>query len=252
MLNRSPWFLILLCLYFALVSCATDLAERKRQAEASRRLGEGYIVERNFTAAFKELLKAKQLYDKDYFLQSDLGRVYSEKGKPDLAIAHFKRAIELKPDYSEALNNMGTVYLTLQQWDRAISCFNRALDSLLYATPHFALHNLGEAYRGKKDYEHSIDSYKKALQTALRFPEAHRGLGLTYTAMGNHKEAVSSLEKAVQYAPRFAAAYYDLGRAHAGRYDVEKAISAFTKVVELVPDSPLADMALAEMRKLQE
>ena len=250
MLKRS---ILLFCLLvsLSLFSCATDMAMHKDQAEAFRRLGEGYLAEGNSTAALREFLKAEKLYEKDAFLQSDLGFAYFAKEEFDLAIVHFKKALELKPDYSEALNKMGVVYGRLGQWDSAISSFNRALDNLLYATPHVALCNLGEAYRGKKDYERSIDSYGKALKANPRFPTALRGLGLTYMAMGDYEAAISSLEKAVQYAPRFALAYFDLGRAYAGQSATGTAISAFRMVIGLTPDTPLADRALDEIRKLQ-
>ena len=251
MLKRSPLILVFLCLSLCLVSCATDRAERKRQAEASRRLGEAHLAEGNFTGALKELLTAEKLYDKDVFLQNDLGLVYFAKEEFDLAITHFKKALKLKPDYSEARNNLGTVYLRLEQWDNAIECFNRACANLLYGTPHFAQSNLGEAYRGKKDYDLSIAFYKKALKANPRFPTAHRGLGLTYIAMEDYEAAISALKKAVQYAPRFAVAYFDLGLAYTGQFETEKAISAFRKVVGLAPDTPLADRALGEIRKLQ-
>ncbi len=251
MLKRSMLFLSCLFVSLSLFSCATDTAARKNQAEASRRLGEGYLAEGNSTAALREFLKAEKLYENDAFLQSDLGFAYFAKEEFDLAIVHFKKALELKPDYSEALNKMGVVYGRLGQWDNAISSFNRALDNLLYTTPHIALCNLGEAYRGKKDYERSIDSYRKALKTEPRFPTAFRGLALTYMAMGNYEAAISSLGKAIQYAPRFANAYFDLGRAYTGQSETWEAISAFNMVVELAADTPLADMALEEIRKLQ-
>ena len=152
MLKRSPWLLLFLCLSVCLVSCATDRAERREQAKVFRRLGEAHLAEGNITGALKELLKAEKLYEKDAFLQNDLGLAYFGKEEFDLAIAHFKKALELEPDYSEAQNNLGTVYLRLEQWDDAIENFNRAQANLVYATPHFALSNLGEAYRGKKDY----------------------------------------------------------------------------------------------------
>jgi len=252
MLKRSILILFYLFITLCLVSCAARLAERKGKAEASRRVGEGFLAEGDATVALKELLKAERLYDKDPLLQNDLGLAYLAKEQLDLAIAHFKKALELKPDYSEAANNMGVVYLRLEKWEEAIASFNRALDNLLYPTPHFALSNLGEAYRGKKDYGRSIDFYQEALKKEPRFYTAHRGLGLIYMAMGNFKGAISSLRKAIQYAPGFAPAYYDLGRVHARNQDREKAVSAFKKVIELVPDSPLADTALAEIRKLKE
>jgi type IV pilus assembly protein PilF len=244
------------CLFTSLftVSCATDsAATRKQKADVYRHLGEGHLRENNPTAALAELLKAEKIYSKDPLLHYDLGLVYFAKEEFDLAIGHFNKAVALKSDgvYSDALNAKGTVYLRLKQWDKAIACFNQALDNLLYATPQLALSNLGEAYREQKDYEQAIDAYDKALQKSPVFPNAYRGLGLVYMDMGNYEAAVTSLEKAVRHAPNFARAYYDLGLAYVGQYDFQRAMSAFKKVVELAPDSPLADGALAEIRKLQ-
>ena len=248
--------LFLACLFTSLFtcSCASDSAAiRKQKADVYRHLGEGHLRENDPTAALAELLKAEKIYAKDPLLHYDLGLVYFAKEKFDLAIDHFNKAVALKSDgiYSDALNAKGRVYLSLKQWDKAIACFNQALDNLLYATPQLALSNLGEAYREKRDYERAIEAYDKALQESPAFPNAHRGLGLVYMDMGDYEAAVTFLEKAVRYAPNFARAYYDLGLAYTGQYDFQRAMSAFKKVVELVPDSPLADGALAEIRKLQ-
>jgi len=253
MLKRLPWFLLPVCLCFLAVSCATtDMAERERQAKASRRLGEGYLAQGNLNAALKELLRAQELNADDPFLQNDLGLAYFGKGRLDLAIVHFEKALALKADYSEALNNMGAVYVRLEEWDKAIDCSNGALEGVLYANPHLALCNLGDAYRGKKEYGLAMDSYKKALEIQPRYLQAHKGLGLAYMETGDYSAAISSLEKAVECNPRYAPSYYDLGRAYAGsKYNTTKAISAFKKVVELAPESALADEASAQIRRLQ-
>jgi tetratricopeptide (TPR) repeat protein len=228
------------------------MAERKRQSKASRRLGERYLAQGNPTAALKELLHAEELYAEDPFLQNDLGLAYFGKERLDLAIVHFEKALAFKPGYSEALNNMGAVYLRLEQWDKAIDCFKRALEGVLYANPHRALTNLGSAYAGKKEYGLAIDSYKKALKMEPRYFMAHKRLGLAYMATGDYEAAISSFEKAVEHNPRYAPSYYDLGRAYVGsKYNTRKAISSFKKVVELAPGSPLADEASAQIRRLQ-
>ncbi|MBE9581503.1 MAG: tetratricopeptide repeat protein [Proteobacteria bacterium] len=250
--RRFVLYLAFLTICLASVSCASNLAIRKDKAEVARTIGEGYLGEGNVSAALGELLRAEKLYDKDPYLHYALGLAYFAKEEFELAISHFDKAVDLKPDYSEAFNSMGTVYLRLKEWDKAISCFNKARANLLYATSYFALNNLGDAYRGKKSYELAIDFYKKALEDNRRFANAHRGLGLTYLDLGDYEAAVRSLEKAVKYAPGFAPAQYDLGLAYTGRYDTGKAMAAFKKVVALVPDSPLADSALAEIRRLQE
>ncbi len=251
MLKTYKWFLVCSLTALLFASCATDKAQRKEQAAASRRLGEGYLREGNPTAALKALLDAEKLYDKDPFLHYDLGLAYFYKGEPRLAISHLEKAVALKPDYAEAYNAMGGIYGGLEEWDKAISCFNKARDNLLYPTPHIVLSNLGEAYRGKMDYDRAIEAYNEAIKLDPQFPDAHRGLGLTYMDIGDYKNAVASLEKAVQFAPRFALAYFDLGRAYARLYQSDKAVDAFENVLKLVPDTALAEKASAEIKRLR-
>jgi len=71
------------------------------------------------------------------------------------AITHFKKAIELKQNFSEAYNDLGNTYLILSKWDLAIIYFEKALENTLYATPHFAQNNLGQAYYKKGEGAYS-------------------------------------------------------------------------------------------------
>ncbi len=243
----------LLCLsiaFWAVTACAPSLAERKQQAEKARTLGEGYLGERNVSGALEQLLEAEKLDGDDPLIQYDLGLAYFAKGETKMAIVHLQKALALKPDYSEAANAMGTVYLSLEQWDAAIPLLEKAIANLLYATPYYALNNLGDAYREKREYGRAIEFYRKALREDPLFVEAHRGLGLTYMAAGDYGAAVSSLEKALHLAPDFAAARFDLGIAYAAMYEREKAIDAFEKVIALEPESSLADSAIDELKKL--
>ena len=49
------------------------------------------------------------------------GLVHSEKGKLELAIAAYTKAIELKPDYAEAYYNRGGAFLRLGEREKAKS-----------------------------------------------------------------------------------------------------------------------------------
>ena len=94
-----------------LISCTTkNVEEQKAQAEASRNLGEAYLGEGQFRSALKEFLKAETLYPDDYLLQDDIGLAYLYLKDPEQAIPHFKKALELKDDYSPARNNLGNAY----------------------------------------------------------------------------------------------------------------------------------------------
>jgi Tfp pilus assembly protein PilF len=95
---------------FAVACASTDNKQRKKEAEATRDLGEAYLRDRKFTLALKELLKAEKLTPNDHFLQNDLGLVYYYKKLHDKAIVHFKKSLDIKSDYGPAMNNLGNAH----------------------------------------------------------------------------------------------------------------------------------------------
>ena len=239
-------------LVFFLVSCAANLELRKRQEEALRNFGEAYIREGDYTKALRKLLEAEKLYSKDPHLQYDLGLVYMAKERNDLAIHHFKKAVEIKPDYTPAKNSLGTAYLAQKKWDDAIACFKEITGDLLYVTPHYPLSNLGWAYYNKKEYNLAEKYYKDALKIEPRFAIALSGLGKTYIATGRISEAIAVLEKAVKNSPGSAELYLDLADAYRLSREYKKALNAYKKVIELAPDSPLAVDAQKEIKGLRD
>ena len=238
-------------LVFFLVSCAPNLELIKNQEEALRNFGEAYIREGDYTKALRKLLEAEKLYSKDPLLQNDLGLVYMAKEKPDMAIDHFKKAVEIKPDYTPAKNNLGTAYLAEKRWDDAIACFEEITGDLLYATPHYPLSNLGWAYYNKKEYNLAEKYYQDALKIEPRFAIALSGLGKIYIATGRISEAIAALEKAVKNSPNSAELYLDLADAYRLSREYKKALNAYKKVIELAPDSPFAVDAQKEMARIR-
>jgi type IV pilus assembly protein PilF len=234
---------VLLITLLGVVSCAADFTVQKKQEEASRNLGEAYYKRGNYTAALREFLKADSIYSGDPFLQDDLGLTYKAKQRPDLAIEHFKKALEINPDYAPAKNNLGAVYLDEGDWDTAIKYFKAVLNNLLYATPHLPLANLGWAYYNKKEYHLAEKYYRESLDLKPKFIYALRGLGLTYMAMGRLNDAAQILEGAVKDYPNADLLYLDLGKLYTLSGDDNKALTAYQKVIELAPDSDLAEKA---------
>ena len=242
----------LMIAYFSLFifSCAPASETLKRQAEASRSLGEAYMSQGQYTAALKELLEAEKKYPDDPLIQNSLGLAYIAKERPDLAVDHFKKAIKLQPNLSIAVNNLGNAYLRLNQWDAAINQFQLVTSDLIYATPHFPLTNMGFAYYNKGDYKTAEKYYMEALEIQPKFTIALRGLARTYLKMGEVAKAQEILNEAVSIEPDFAPAYMDLAKTYLMSGDMENAKNAYQQVIKFAADSPLAKEAQKEMEKL--
>ena len=232
------------------VGCTANIEAQKNQAKAIRELGEAYLAEGKYTAAYQQLVKAEKLDPRDPYVHYALGNFYYGKGKYNQAIEEYKKALDLKPDLASVRNNLGTAYLAKGDWDAAIAWFKELIDNYIYVTPHYSLSNLGFAYYKKKEYQVSEKYYLEALNLEPKFIIALSGLGKTYLAMGKTNEAVAALKKAIELAPDIAELYLDLGNAYTVSRDLKKALQSYNKVVELAPNTPLARAAQEKGKKL--
>ena len=97
---------ITLSLALLLGACASsDRALQESVAEANFKLGIGYMQSGHFDVATEKLLKAVQ-YNDDYpEAHNALAVLYEEIREYNPAETHYKRAIDLKPDYTLAKLN---------------------------------------------------------------------------------------------------------------------------------------------------
>ena len=242
MTNRRLWSGILLAAAILFAGCATDY-ERQLKARQHIELGTANIHSGQYTPALRELLEAEKLTPEDPQVHYYLSLVYGAKGLTPEAVQQAKKAVELKPDYSEALNYLGTLYMATAEWDRAIDAFKKAAANPLYETPSQPLYNMGRAYYEKGDYLTAMSKYDEALarepkSTILPLIEMHRGIA-NYSA-GYYTKAVTHLKKAVDIVPNLVEAHYWLGRSFLALKNRSDAASEFQTVIRLAPDSELA------------
>lgn len=103
-------------------------------------------------------------------------------------INHYKKAIDLYPDYFMALNNLGTVYMRFKQdYDSAAYFLNRATKVL--PDNETAFINLGSMYRNQGKYDQALESFKKVLEINPSRLRAMGEIAFLHNMMGNHEEA---------------------------------------------------------------
>src|SRR5262249_39984556 len=64
---------------------------------------------------------------KDPVLLNKTGIAYHQLAQLNLARKSYEQALKVKPDYVEALNNLGTVYYSQKSYRRAISWYTKAI-----------------------------------------------------------------------------------------------------------------------------
>ena len=168
------------------------------------------------------------------FAHNNLGVVLAGRGQVDEAIAHYRKALEINPDYARAHNNLGVALAGRGQIDEAIAHYRKALEiNPDYAEAH---NNLGMALAGRGQVDEAIAHYRKALEINPDYADAHNNLGLALAGRGQVDEAMAHYRKALEIKPDYVEAHNNLGNALAGRGQVEEAIDHYRKALEIKPD----------------
>lgn len=138
------------------------------------------------------------------------GYVTPSKNADD-AILAFRKAIELKPDYAAAYNNMGISLNDIDKIDEAIIAFRKAIELRPDNEP--AYNNLGNVLKKKNQFDEAIISYRKAIELEPNFTGAYFNLGGALNKNDQVDEAIVAYRKVIELEPNFTRAYYRLGNA---------------------------------------
>jgi len=245
-------------LYFAFImviaGCAGTGTNTAKQPDYSARqlqnMGENYLSGGDTANALQYLTQAEQKSPNDPVIQYDLGLAYDQRELPDKALAHFEKALKIKPDYPEALNAIGSIYAKRGQIEPARQAFQKAMDNPFYKTPQMAAYNIGRLYEKKDDLEKALTNYQLAVKFDPQFWMAWLRMGHIQEQLSRTDEARHSYGNAVKATPELAEAQLRYGIMSYQVGDTDAAISSLTRVGRLVPNTDMADEARRYLEKL--
>ncbi len=140
-------------------------------------------------------------------------------GRINEAVAHYQRAIALKPDYAEIHNNLGAALAARGTIDEAMAHYQRAIALKTdYAEAH---NNLGAALAARGRVDEAMAHYQRAIALKPDYGEAHINLGTALASHGNLDGAILHYERALAIDPNHADAHNNLGNVlkYQGKFD---------------------------------
>lgn len=222
--------------------CALSEAQKNRSVYHYQ-MGQSFYAENNLTGALQEFTEAEKLTPKDPVLLNELAITYFRKGHYDIAERKYLKALDIKPGYSEARNNLGVNYLEMKRWDDAIVQFKTVQDDIFYHGQESATINLGLAYLGKGDYQQALTVLRAAVGRNGSDPRTRIHLGRVYFALDRTELAVQEYKKALELNGSYANAHYYLALAQVKLKDSKGAARAFKEVVRIAPDSEIGQLS---------
>lgn len=181
------------------------------------------------TAHFQQALKLRP----DAQVYNSLGICHARQQQRDAALACFQKAVELKPDFAHAHNNVGNVLKELGRLDEALGCYQQAVR----LKPDFAEahNNLGNLLRELGRFEAAEASCRDAIRLRPDFADAHNNLGAALVEQGRSEEAEACYRRALELKPYFAEAHNNLGNLLRDQERIEEAIFSLREAVRLQP-----------------
>jgi protein O-mannosyl-transferase len=179
-----------------------------------------------------------------------LGAALVRAGKPEMAIEHYRVALEIAPDNVAALNNLGTTLAddsaaaaAKPQVAQAIACFRKAIQ--IDPASKVSHYNLAVALSSESETAESISEYRKVLAIDPAFIDAHMNLGNALRKSGHLDDAITEYQETVELSPEFAPARSKLAAALSIKGELLGAIAEYGRALELQPDQPDIENNLA-------
>lgn len=191
----------------------------------------------------------KHHFPKKAVKEFEKGVAAERKGKIDDAIGHYEKAISLAPEFYPAHNNLGSLYLSRQNFPAAQAEFEAALKTNQNdSQAHF---NLANVLLLTQNYDAAQHQIEEGLQ---RQPDSAFGQflqGSLYAHTGQPKLAEKSLQTALQFDPLMSQVYLQLVNLYLQEKRTSDAIAELEAYLKAFPDTAFSPKARDLLKRLQ-
>jgi len=178
-----------------------------------------------------------------------------QEGKLEDAIASYRQAIELNPNFYLSHHNLGETLAKLGRWDEAVTSYDRAIQ--LNPNSVWSYYHLGEALAKLNRWEDAIASYRRAIELSPDFYRFYSSLGEALSKQGFSEEAAlfycqaaeslvkqqrwdeaeSFYRQAMKLNPSVKDSYRNLAETLTKQQQLEVAIATTRKAINLAPEN---------------
>ena len=179
-----------------------------------------------------------------FWARFNLGGIYQDQGKDELALAEFEACIRLNPNYYPAHYRMGEIHLKQQNYIEALQAFDAARK--VNRKWEYPQYGIGLVYFAQGEIDRARETFENITQKHKRFAPAYFKLGQVLATEGFFDEALAEYAKGSKYQDYSAQVLYELAVIFDEKGNTEGAISIYQRTIAVEPTHANALFALGE------
>jgi len=160
---------------------------------------ETLLNEGKFQAVIDKITTASNSEPLNYVLYYYRAAALEKVGDQQKALADYQKALELKPDFSLVLTNIGKLYAKMGDYQKAIEYYKKAVEA--GSTDVLALYNYGVCLINAANNTEAKTVLEKLLTIDPTYPDAHYQLGIICLGLGDVAKAKEYLSKFIDLDP---------------------------------------------------
>ncbi|HKY44563.1 MAG TPA: tetratricopeptide repeat protein [Pyrinomonadaceae bacterium] len=177
------------------------------------------------------------------------GRAAVAENKSAEAISHFKRAVEIFPDFYDAHMSLAQLYIDGSQWDKAEATLRQALKILPKSVE--AMVSLGEVYRRQKRYSEGEKVLDEALKINNNSWQGNFTLGRIHWELKDIVRAGKYVARTIELQPNVAEAHLLAGNIFIRAGLPENALIEYQEYLRLAPNGEFAAQTQTLIEKIK-
>jgi O-antigen biosynthesis protein len=220
----------------------TFIDRQKRKLKLDRTKPEQILVDR-----IREYLDKVEQNPTSAGFRVNLGNLYAQQKQWEKAMACYNCAIQLDPNLAIAHRNLAKVLQYTGRQQEAIESLYRALElnpELGNAQEYL---QLGHSFLKNGKSKTAIACYRQAIENAPNNIEAYHCLGEALIEQGQQQEAIDCYHLAIERNPQDSESYHRLAKTLVANNELIHGISCYRKAIELQSDRFELHYELAEL-----
>lgn len=169
-------------------------------------------------------------------------------GDTDKAKLNCEEIIKLDSNNIFAINNLGNLFALKDEYDNALSLFNRVIT--IKPNHPEALANKANCLQKIKKFSEALNFYKKAIEINPNLNNIYFSLGNCLLELRQYDEALINYKKVIKIKPDFYPAYTNQGNCLRYLNRLDEALISYKKAIEIKSDLVNPNINLGQLQLL--